>query len=157
MRVKDPESEARKNFAGIEYYPIDPTWQVAAHFEKYDPPKKIPIPTILGTVSQEDSPGAVVFERDGAAYRLDAVAEEGESQLFLIVGDRTNGHETYGGGRFLYADPPRADGSLEVDFNRAYNPPCSFTAFATCPLPPVGNKLPIAIEAGEKKYAHSPH
>ena len=157
VRVKDPDAPARRDFAGIEYFPIDPSWLVQARFERSDPPKKIPVPDILGVVENEDSPGAVVFTHDGATYRLDALAESGETDLFLIVGDRTNGHETYGGGRFLYAPAPGPDGLVTVDFNRAYNPPCAFTEFATCPLPPPGNKLPIPVEAGEKRYAHSAH
>lgn len=157
VRVKDLESPARREFAGLEYFTIDPSWRLEARFEPYDPPKKIPVPNVLGTVSDEDSPGAVVFTRDGATYRLDAIAESGESDLFLVFGDKTNGHETYGGGRFLYTDPPGPDGGVVVDFNRAYNPPCAFTEFATCPLPPPDNKLPIRVEAGEKKYAHSAH
>ena len=157
VRVKDPDAPARRDFAGLEYFPIDPTWRVEARFEPSDPPKKIPVPNILGTISDKDSPGAVVFDHGGATYRLDALIEPGESDLFLILGDRTNGHGTYGGGRFLYAPGPGPDGRVVVDFNRAYNPPCAFTEFATCPLPPPGNKLPIAIEAGEKRYAHSAH
>ena len=148
MRVKDPDAPARRDFAGIEYFPIDPSWRVQARFERSDPPKKIPVPDILGVVEDEDSPGAVVFTHDGATYRLDALMEPGESDLFLIVGDRTNGHETYGGGRFLYAPAPGPDGLVTVDFNRAYNPPCAFTEFATCPLPPPGNKLPIRWRRG---------
>jgi uncharacterized protein (DUF1684 family) len=157
VRVKDAGAPARRQFAGIESYPLDPGWRIEARFERYDPPKRIPVPNILGTVSEEPSPGAVVFARGGESYRLDAVAEPGESDLFVIFGDRTNGRATYGGGRFLYTPPPDADGRVVIDFNRAYNPPCAFTEFATCPLPPPQNKLPIAVEAGEKRYAHAAH
>jgi uncharacterized protein (DUF1684 family) len=125
---------------------------VAARFEPYNPKKSIPIPNILGNVTQEPSPGAVVFSIGGQEYRLDAVEEEGEEDLFLIFGDRTNGTATYGAGRFLYAPRPGPDGKTVVDFNKAYNPPCAFTAYATCPLPPPQNRLSVAVTAGEKRY-----
>ena len=96
-------------------------------------------------------PGALVFDLDGQSYRLDAVLETGEVDLFIIFADRTNGTETYGAGRFLYAAPP-ANGRTVLDFNKAYNPPCAFTPFATCPLPPRQNRLPVRVTAGEKKY-----
>jgi uncharacterized protein len=99
------------------------------------------------------SPGAVVFEVGGSEYRLDALNEEGSDELFLIFADATSGRHTYGGGRYLYAAPPEG-GETVVDFNKAYNPPCVFTEFATCPLPPMQNRLPVAIEAGEKNYRH---
>jgi uncharacterized protein (DUF1684 family) len=152
VRVKDSENAARKSFRGIDSYPVRSAWRLTARFEPHQPKKSIAIPNILGTVSQEPSPGAVVFTVGGKEYRLDAVEEPGEEELFLIFGDRTNGTETYGAGRFLYAPRPGRDGSTVVDFNKAYNPPCAFTPFATCPLPPPQNRLPVGIEAGEKKY-----
>ncbi len=152
IRVKDSESPARRNFKGIESFSIDPAWRFVARFDPYTPARKMPVPNILGSPTSEISPGAVVFEAGGRSYRLDAVEEEGSKELFLIFGDKTNGHETYGGGRFLYAPRPGPDGKLVVDFNRAYNPPCVFTPYATCPLPPPHNKLPIRVEAGEKTY-----
>jgi uncharacterized protein (DUF1684 family) len=152
VRVKDSESEARRNFRGIESFPVDPAWRVAARFEPYDPPRPIAVPNVLGSPTSEISPGAVVFRAMGRTHRLDAVTETGSEELFLIFGDRTNGEETYGGGRFLYAPRPDASGRVVVDFNKAYNPPCVFTPYATCPLPPPQNKLPIRIEAGEKTY-----
>jgi hypothetical protein len=152
VRVKDSESEARKVFRGIETFPVDAAWRILARFEPYAPPKSIPVPNALGTPTRETSPGAVVFEVDGKTYRIDAVDEAGSEELFLIFGDRTNGLETYGGGRFLYAPRPGADGKVVVNFNKAYNPPCVFTPYATCPLPPPQNRLPIRVEAGEKAY-----
>ena len=152
VRVKDSASAARRSFHGIESYAADPKWRVPATFVPYRPPKSIPVPNVLGTPTREPSPGAVVFSIGGREYRLDAVDEEGEEDLFLIFGDRTNGETTYGAGRFLYARRPGADGKTVVDFNKAYNPPCAFTAFATCPLPPPQNRLPIAVTAGEKRY-----
>jgi uncharacterized protein (DUF1684 family) len=160
VRVRDPEGPARRGFVGIETFPVDPAWRIEARLDPYDPPHTLAVPTILGTVSDSPSPGAVVFEVDGKSYRLDAVAEPGDADLFLVFGDRTNGDTTYGAGRFLYAEAPAPDDPehrVVVDFNRAYNPPCAFTPFATCPLPPPGNRLPFAVEAGEKNYALSVH
>ncbi|HMA18769.1 MAG TPA: DUF1684 domain-containing protein [Thermoanaerobaculia bacterium] len=152
MRIKDSAAAARKTFHGIDGYPIDRKWRVPARFVVYRPKRTIPIPNVLGGVTQEPSPGAVVFSIDGTEHRLDAVEEQGEEDLFLIFGDRTNGTETYGAGRFLYAPRPGPDGKTFVDFNKAYNPPCAFTAYATCPLPPPQNRLTIAVTAGEKRY-----
>jgi hypothetical protein len=160
VRVKDGASAARKAFHGIDSYPVSAAWRLTARFAPHQPKKALPIPNVLGTVTQELSPGAVVFTIGGSEYRLDAVEEEGTDELFLIFGDRTNGAETYGAGRFLYAPRPGPDGKTVVDFNKAYNPPCAFTAFATCPLPPPQNRLPIRIEAGEKHMGsglHLPH
>jgi hypothetical protein len=151
VRVKDPDSEARRSFKGLDYYPVRPEMRFEARFIPYDPPKKIAIPNITGQVTEESSPGAILFEHEGTAYRLDPISEQGSDELFVIFADATNGEETYGAGRFLYTELPK-EGKVTLDFNRAYNPPCAFTAFATCPLPPRQNKLPIRIEAGEKAY-----
>ncbi|NJL27255.1 MAG: DUF1684 domain-containing protein [Thermoanaerobaculia bacterium] len=156
VRLKDSQSPLRLHFPGLDYFPADVSWRVAARFEPHVPPKRVSVPNVLGTVNEEESPGAVVFERGGVSYRLDALPGS-EGELFLVFGDATSGKESYGGGRFLYADPPDADGKVLLDFNRAYNPPCAFTAFATCPLPPPENKLKLAIEAGEKKFAGGHH
>ena len=115
------------------------------------PGKTIPVADIIGAINDQPSPGAVEFERDGKTWRIDAL-DEGDGRLFLVFADRTNGHGSYGAGRFLYADAPDAEGNVVVDFNQAYNPPCAFTPFATCPLPPPDNRLDLAIPAGEKKY-----
>jgi len=153
VRVKDSQSEARRTFRGLDSFPIDPAWRIEARFEPYDPPKSISVPNVLGQDSDEKSPGAIVFEHAGRTYRLDPVLERGETDYFVIFGDRTNGTETYGAGRFLYVKPP-VGGKTVIDFNKAYNPPCVFTEYATCPLPPPQNKLPIRIEAGEREYGH---
>jgi uncharacterized protein (DUF1684 family) len=152
VRVKDSKNPALLAFDAIEVFPVSLEWRLEARFETYDPPKIIPVPNILGTVENEKSPGAVVFTLGGKEYRLDAVKEAGTDDLFLIFGDQTNGRETYGGGRFLYAAPPGPEKRVVVDFNKAYNPPCVFTPYATCPLPPRQNRLPIRVEAGEKTY-----
>ena len=157
LRVKDKKNPARSNFPGLDYFPIDLKLRLYATFERYDPPKIIPIVNVLGMTDNRTSPGALVFEVDGKTYRLDPVLEKGSKQLFIIFADQTTGKETYGAGRYLYADPPGANGKVVVDFNRAHNPSCAFTKFATCPLPPRQNRLAIRVEAGEKKYASSEH
>jgi hypothetical protein len=155
VRVKDSQSEALAAFHGLDYYPLQPAWRVEARFEPYQPPKQVPVPNVLGQVTDTPSPGAVVFDWQGKTYRMDALQGSEDGGLFLIFGDSTNGKETYGAGRFLDTDPPK-DGKVIVDFNTAYNPPCAFSAYATCPLPPAQNKLAVRVEAGEKKYAGGP-
>jgi uncharacterized protein (DUF1684 family) len=156
IRVKDPETDARRAFRGLTYFPVDPSWRIEARVEDNAAPKPITVPNVLGAETSEPSPGTLVFERGGKTYRLTPVLEEGETDWFVIFGDATNGHDTYGAGRFLYV-PPAVDGRTVIDFNKAYNPPCVFTDYATCPLPPPQNRLPIRVEAGEKEYSHGGH
>ena len=154
IRMRDLNSPMRREFQDIQVYPTDESYRVSARFEPYVPSKKIPIATIIGTVDTMASPGALVFELVGKTCRADLVLEvPGDTQLFLIFKDETSGEETYGAGRFLYTDLPK-DGRVTVDFNKAYNPPCAFTPYATCPLPPPQNELPLAVRAGEKNYGH---
>lgn len=152
IRILDNEAPTLESFKGIESFPTDPAWRLAAKFEAYQPKKKIEVPNILGAPEMQDSPGAVVFTKDGKSWRLEALVGGAKGELFLVFGDQTNAKETYGGGRFLHTAPPSADGTVVVDFNRAINPPCAFSAYATCPLPPAGNKLKLAVTAGEKSY-----
>ncbi len=155
IRLRDLDNPALANFKGIEMYPIDSKWNVKAQLKPYEPPKTISVPTVLGTIREQPSPGRLEFKIDDHRYSLDAISEESDGRLFIIFADKTTGGETYGGGRFLYAD--KLDGeeqTYSLDFNKAYNPPCAFSAFSTCPLPPDQNKLPVAITAGEKKYDH---
>jgi uncharacterized protein (DUF1684 family) len=152
VRVRDTESPLRHNFKGIQYFDIDPSWHVTARFEPYTPRRTIKIMTILGTEDTMDCPGAIVFNKDGQEFRLDVVLENpDDTELFVMFSDGTSGRETYGAGRFMYISMP-VDNKIEVDFNKAYNPPCAFNDFATCPLPPQQNRLKTRIEAGEKKY-----
>jgi uncharacterized protein (DUF1684 family) len=150
IRVRDLESSALKNFKGVERFPIDPQWRLAARFEKADSLKTIDITNILGQTTAQNSPGAIVFEWEGKEYKLDAL--EGKDEFFIVFADATTGKETYGGGRFIYVKKSGADGNTTIDFNKAYNPPCVFSPYATCPLPPKQNVLPIAITAGERVY-----
>jgi uncharacterized protein len=150
IRLRDLNAELVKNFKGIERFPVNEEWKIEASFDVYDPPKKILIPDIVGTVDEELCPGAVVFVKDGKEYRIDAI--DSGQRLFLIFADETSGVETYGAGRFMYVDKPDSAGKIILDFNKAYNPPCVFTKFATCPLPPKENYLKLRIEAGEKMW-----
>ncbi len=149
IRLRDLNAPARKDFHGLAYYPVDPSWRIEARYVLYDPPKRVPIPSVIGTVDTLSAPGYVEFEREGRSYRLDPASESAGEDLFLIFKDATSGDGTYPPGRFLYADPP-VDGVVILDFNRAVNPPCAYTAFATCPLPPPQNALALAVTAGEK-------
>jgi uncharacterized protein (DUF1684 family) len=157
LRVKDPEAATRTHFVGIDYFPIDPSWRVQATWVPFTPPHTLDIPTVLGTVDRMPVPGKAVFERDGKRYELlPVVEEEGSDQVWFIFADRTSGKETYGAARFLYADKAK-DGKLVIDFNKAYNPPCAFTPYATCPLAPPENRLDLRVTAGEKKYRGGHH
>ena len=153
IRVRDTEAKARKAFTRIERYPVLPQARVEARWQPFDKPVKLPVPTILGTIDQSDSPGVAAFEYEGQQLKLQPIVEGDGHQLFFIFADATSGKETYGAGRFLYAELPK-DGKVVLDFNKAYNPPCAFTAYATCPLPPEGNRLAVAVRAGEKNYGH---
>ena len=155
VRIKDKTSPMLSNFKGVDEYPIRPEWRVVARFEPYKD-KKISIANIIGQVADEKSPGALVFDWQGKTYRLDALEGGEDGSLFVVFGDQTNGKETYGAGRFLDTEAVK-DGKVVVDFNTAYNPPCAFTAFATCPLPPAQNKMAVRVEAGEKKVAGGHH
>ena len=149
LRLADNENEVRRKFGGRVWYPVDDGYRVPAKFVPYDPPRKVPIVNVLDEVSDEVSPGYVEFELGGRAHRLDVVGED--QGLFIIFKDRTAGDTTYGAGRFLYVEKkPTPNQTFMLDLNRAYNPPCAFSEFTTCPLPPKQNILPIKVEAGEK-------
>lgn len=150
LRVRDALAPTRTGFTGIDHFPVDRSWRVVARFEAHPAGQTLPIVNVLGQEEDRPNPGALVFEKEGAVHRLEAV-DEGDGRLFLIFADRTSGHETYPAARFLYADPPGADGTTVVDFNKAYNPPCAFTPYSTCPLPPPSNRLDLRVEAGEWK------
>ena len=153
VRVRDLKNPHRLGFRGFEYFPVSTDWVVNARFERYVPMRHVKIVNILGMEIEMDSPGAVVFTRDGQEWRLDTVLEApGDSELFIMFADGTSGHESYGAGRFLYIPIPTGD-TVPVDFNKAYNPPCALNEFATCPLPPWQNRLSLRVTAGEKKYA----
>jgi uncharacterized protein (DUF1684 family) len=154
IRLKDTASKFRKEFTALQWFPVDPSYRVTAKFVAYKTPTLITIPNILGETEKNPSPGYVLFTLRGHEFRLDPVAED--DQLFFIFHDETSGKETYPPGRFLYSDLAK-DGKVVLDFNKAYNPPCAFTPYATCPLPPKQNRLAVRIEAGERKYGNATH
>ena len=157
LRIKDSKAETRTHFLGLDYYPVDPSWHIEARWVAFDPPHTLEIPNVLGTIDKMTVPGKAVFEHDGKTFELLPVLEtEDADELFYIIADKTSGKETYGAGRFFYSAMPK-DGKVVLDFNKAYNPPCAFTPYATCPLAPPENRMPVAVRAGEKKYRGSKH
>jgi uncharacterized protein (DUF1684 family) len=152
VRMWDANAEALKGFTGIERFPLSKEWNIEARWEAYEKPKLIKIQSVIPDYMENYVvPGVAIFVVGGKEYRLEPVGEPGARQLFFIFADKTNGGDTYGAGRFLYTDPPRG-GRVVLDFNKATNPPCAFSTFATCPLPPASNRLPVRIEAGEKRF-----
>ncbi|HKY31744.1 MAG TPA: DUF1684 domain-containing protein [Candidatus Polarisedimenticolia bacterium] len=155
VRLRDRESRYRREFTGLRWYPVKPSHRIEARWIPHQPPRRITVPSIIGYVEELPCPGEAVFTLEGREVRLQPVLEQGSDELFFIFKDRTSGRETYGAGRFLYAPMPE-EGKVILDFNKAYNPPCAFTPYATCPLPPQENRLDIGIEAGELDYGHHP-
>jgi uncharacterized protein (DUF1684 family) len=152
VRVRDPRSPRRRDFPGTEWFPVRPDWRIEGAFEAFPEERRISIPYDLGPVLSL-SPGQVALPIGGKTFRLDALMDDDRRRLFILFGDQTNRDLTYGAGRFLYAAlPDPATARVVVDFNRALNPGCAFTEFATCPLPPPQNRLPLRVEAGEKRY-----
>jgi uncharacterized protein len=152
IRVKDPESQARREFAGIQSFPADESYRITAKWVAE--PRKIPILNVIGQTEDSECPGYAVFTLHGREFKLHPIIEvPGAKELFYIFRDETAGKETYPAGRFFYSEMPK-DGHVILDFNKAYNPPCAFTPYATCPLPPPENRLAVRIEAGEKRYGH---
>lgn len=151
VRVRHLKSAAIDNFKGIDRYTVDSSWRIIATLQPASIMGGISITNVLGQTTRQESPGKLAFSIGGKSYTLDAL-DGGKDELFIIFGDETNGVETYPSGRYVYVKRPGADGVVILDFNKAYNPPCAFTEYATCPLPPKQNVLPIAITAGEKNY-----
>jgi uncharacterized protein (DUF1684 family) len=151
IRLKDKNNPARLNFKGLHWFSIDSKYKTIATFEPFSEPKEILIPNMLGGNYKMKSEGILKFKLSGKKYSLQPVEEDGK--FFIIFRDLTSKKETYGVGRFLYAEKSK-DGKIILDFNKAENPPCAYTTFATCPIPPQQNRLPIAIKAGEKRYDH---
>jgi len=149
IRLKDSESAERKNFVGEHWFPVDESYHVTGEFEPFTSEQYIEVPNVLGGTFKMKSPGIVKFKLQGKEVSLQPVIED-EKTLFFIFKDATAANETYGAGRFLYTNNP-VDGRVVLDFNKAENPPCAFTRFATCPLPPAQNRLDIDIKAGELK------
>jgi len=149
VRLRDPDSAARRQFSGLHWFPIDPQYRIHARWHSYQPAHKMAITNVLGMTEDETTPGYAEFELGGKTWRLEPTVED--DTLFFTFRDLTAGKETYHSGRFLNTEMPR-NGEVIIDFNQAHNPPCAFTSFATCPLPPRQNIIGAAIQAGEKKY-----
>jgi uncharacterized protein len=157
LRIKDADSPVRAGFRGLNWYAPDPRYRVTARWIPFKPRQIEEIPTVIGTTLKLPAPGLAMFLLDGQILHLEPVLEDPSGKtLFFILRDETSKTTTYGGGRFLHAGPPDhgldQPGNLTLDFNRLENPPCAYTVYATCPLPPVQNQLGVAIEAGERRY-----
>ena len=154
LRVRDFDHPALDVFPGIERFPVEPRWRVAAELQRYDRPRQLRVDTVVdGLAFEPVSPGVLRFELAGSAFELEVYGAEGDDGLLVLFADATSGQSTYGAGRFLYAPWVDAQDRTVLDFNQAYNPPCAFNDFATCPVAPLKNRLPIAVEAGEKYSA----
>ncbi len=149
LRTWDANHPVRKYFAGLRYYPVDPDYRIEADFIAYETPRPLPITDVLGNTFEMPHVGYVVFQLHGQECRLEALGDE--KGIYISFKDQTNGKTTYGGGRELEAELPRG-GKVILDFNLTHNPPCAYTYFATCPLPPAENTLPVPVEAGEMIY-----
>lgn len=151
LRIKHADAPTRLHFSGIEYWPGGPEWQVQGRFVPHPAGRTLPVVDITGLTTPMPNAGAVEFQHDGVDYRLEAIAAPGQP-LFLVFADRSSGHGSYPPGRYLDAEAPDALGRVLLDFNRAYNPPCAFTPYATCPLAPPENRLDLRVDAGERTY-----
>jgi uncharacterized protein (DUF1684 family) len=149
VRIRDVNSPLRRTFKGLRWFPIRDAWTIDARFIPYAEPRAVTVANVLGDYERLTVPGEVVFQVRGQEVRLQA-AQSGR-RLWFIFSDAAAGRDTYRI-RFLYADAPAADGSVTLDFNRAYNPPCAYNPYTTCPVPPPQNRLAVAIPAGERAY-----
>jgi len=154
IRLRDPNSALRRDFHGLTWFPINDSYRVVARFVAYDQPKQVPIQNLAGDSLALPVSGYVIFSLHGQELRLDAQPDT-DGGLTFVIRDLTSGKETYAAARFLDTDAPK-DGTVILDFNEAYNPPCAYNPYTTCPLPPPGNRLRTRIEAGEKAY-HRDH
>ncbi len=148
IRLRDPQNPILQNYRGTPTFPYQSSWEFKAKF--HPEPKDLLIPNILGSHFQEKSPGHLVFEYRSQRYRLEVSEQNKKGELFIVFGDETNGGESYGGGRFILVPAPNEAGETSIDFNRAYNPPCAYSPYTTCPKPPAQNILPFRVEAGER-------
>lgn len=152
LRVKDSQAKALLNFTGVENYSTDESWRINGRFMRAEEGATIEIVNVLGQISESPVFGTFEFERDGKTHSIVGLGTEESENVWFIFADHTNGHGTYGAGRFLYSDAMPADGRLTVDFNKAYNPPCVFNPYSTCPLPPQRNRMDLMVTAGERDF-----
>jgi len=152
LRIKDSQASALQNFKGVDNYPIDDSWLIDGRFTRAQEGTGIEIVNVLGQIGESPVYGTFEFDRDGKTYELLALGNEESESLWFIFTDRTTGHGTYGAGRYLYSEGMPENGRLTVDFNKAYNPPCAFNPYSTCPIPPQRNRMDLWVRAGEKDY-----
>jgi len=152
LRIKDSQAKALQDFQGVLNYPVDTSWRIDGRFIRAAEGTSVEIVNVLGQVSESEVYGTMEFEMDGKTHSLLGLTTAGAENLWFIFADRTNGRGTYGAGRYLYSDSMPANGRLMLDFNKAYNPPCAFNDYSTCPVPPQRNRLDLKITAGEKDY-----
>ena len=152
LRIKDSQAKALLTFKGVNNYPIDESWRINGRFTRAEEGASIEITNVLGQVSKSPVFGIFEFDMDGKTHSLLGLGDENSEDLWFIFADRTSGHGTYGAGRFLYSDAMPENGRLTVDFNKAYNPPCAFNPYSTCPLPPQRNRMNLLVTAGEKDF-----
>ncbi len=152
LRIKDSQAKTLRSFKGVENYPINVSWRIDGRFIRAEEGASIEISNVLGQVSDSQVFGTFEFDMDGKTHSLLGLGNEESEDLWFIFADRTSGHDTYGAGRFLYSDGMPGNGRLTVDFNKAYNPPCAFNPYSTCPLPPQRNRMDLLVTAGEKDF-----
>lgn len=152
LRVRDNDSDVYERFTGIDRFPVDPEWRITARWIPHD--KTVVVPNVLGTSSEQQSPAYLEFWVDGTRHTLDVTGDPDDERFMMVFSDGTSGTETYGGGRYLWFGAPDEDDRVVLDFNLAYNPPCVWTDYATCPLPSRDNRLDVRVEAGEMDWAH---
>jgi uncharacterized protein (DUF1684 family) len=157
LRMRDPQSALRRDFHGLTWFPIDESYRMTAKFVTYDKPKEVAIQNLAGDSLQLPISGYAEFSFKGQEFRLEGsfTPEDHPDGVSFVIRDLTSGKETYGAARFLDTDMPK-DGTIVLDFNEAYNPPCAYNPYTTCPLPPPGNRMRVRIEAGEKAYRVHP-
>ena len=152
LRVKDSEAKTRTAFMGLDYFAYQPALKIIARYEAYPKPRMLEVATIIGTVEPTPNPGRAKFSVAGKNYSFELLEGSDAAHYFTIFGDQTNGKETYGMARFLVGAVDAKNKTVTLDFNTAYNPPCAFTEYATCPMPPAGNRIAAKVTAGEKAY-----
>ena len=152
LRIKDSQAKTLADFKGVDNYPISESWRINGRFIPSEEGETLEIANVLGQISQSSVLGSIEFDMDGKTHSLLGIGTEESEQLWFIFADRTSGYATYGAGRFLYSDGMPENGRLTLDFNKAYNPPCAFNPYSTCPLPPQRNRMDLMVEAGEKDF-----
>jgi len=157
LRVKDSQAQALLDFHGVDSYSIDESWRIDGRFVRAEEGESIEITNVLGQISESPVFGTFEFDMDGKTHSLLGLGDDDSEDLWFIFADRTSGHGTYGAGRFLYSDGMPENDRLTVDFNKAYNPPCAFNPYSTCPLPPQRNRMNLKVTAGEKDFHSDSH